>query len=170
MSHSAFCCLNKHREKGLLEGITEVFLGVLLGLCFPLLLLLVLLCLAILFASHEFFNKSENTRETHVHAFHNVRKLDVILTLLSHLFNVISGTRVIREVNNSCESIKTVSYSNINRFSKYSIAFLTISDNLGVTSRDIKNCGIFRLCHNSTHFDVTNTMINSNYRLVVQLR
>jgi hypothetical protein len=90
----------------------------------------------------------------------------------SILFNVVSWARVIGQVDNSCESVETISNCNIQSFTKNAVSgkrkveqvrksgqssfspLLRISNHLRVASTDIKNDWILRTGDGTGHLDI----------------
>lgn len=68
-----------------------------------------------------------------------------------HLFNVVAGTRVVREPEDPCESIKAISYSDIDGFAEYSIATPCECDDLRVAATHVQNCRVVRPRYQTPH-------------------
>lgn len=75
-------------------------------------------------------------------------------SLLGFLFDVVSGTGVIAEVDHASKPVETVTNRNIQSLSKDSVALLRVCDDLGVSARDVQHDWILRTRDLSSHLDV----------------
>ena len=100
-------------------------------------LLLLLFGLACLLARQLLFDVCQHAREAHVHAFDDVRQLDVLLALLCALLDVVAWAWVVAQVAETSESIEAVPDSDVDRLPENAVSLLTIRKHLRVSARDV---------------------------------
>lgn len=74
--------------------------------------------------------------------------------LLCLLFDVVTGTRIVTQVNDPGKAVQAVSHSDVEGLSEDTIALLRVGYDLGVAARDVEYDGVLRAGDLSTHFDV----------------
>lgn len=74
------------------------------------------------------------TRRLPLHLISSVENPVAAHSLSCFLLDVVPGTGVISELDDSCKAIKTVADSNVERLSEYAITLLRVRDNLRVAA------------------------------------
>ena len=132
VGHRSLGHLDQHRENSLLQRVAQVFDAVWTLVLHSRLLLG-------LFTADELLDECQQARKTHIHTFYDIGKLNVVGAFLSALFYVEAGTRIVAQADDSGKAVQTVPDCDVNRLSKDAVAFLAVSENLRVSTRDIKD-------------------------------
>ena len=74
--------------------------------------------------------------------------------LFGFLLDVVSWTWVVAQVDYSSESVQAVSDGDVKSLAEDAVSLLGVSDDLGITPRNIEHDWIFSASYLPTHFNV----------------